>query len=295
MQSRVVIAGGSGTVGSYLQKSFLKEGWEVRIIRRTGGDAQWDNELSLVDAINGSNLLINLAGKSVQCYFNKRNRDALLTSRTETTSHLNRIIAKCDRPPQVWLNASGASIYNENETFAHGEDSPANGNSVMADVARKWEEVFYSEKVDAVRKVALRISLVLDRSGGVLPLFSGLAKLWLGGKQGSGNQMVSWIHIHDFYEICKFIYNRQDITGCVNMASPQVISNKEFMRCIRVGHRRSFGFPAPTFALKLAAPVIGFDTELILNHLSVAPQKLLQHGYSFHYSTMQSALDDLIL
>ena len=99
MQSRVVIAGGSGTVGSYLQKSFVCEGWEVLIISRFGGDAQWNNELSLIHAINGSTMLINLAGKSVQCYFNEKNRNALLSSRAETTSILNQIIAKCDRPP----------------------------------------------------------------------------------------------------------------------------------------------------------------------------------------------------
>ncbi|MFM7105857.1 MAG: TIGR01777 family oxidoreductase [Flavobacteriales bacterium] len=295
MQSRVVIAGGSGTVGSYLQKSFVKEGWEVNIISRNGGDAQWNNELSMIHAINGSTMLINLAGKSVQCYFNEKNRNALLTSRVETTSILNRIVANCDRPPQLWLNASGGSIYNENETVAHGEDSPINGTSVMADVARKWEEVFFSESVGDVRKVALRISLVLDRFGGVLPMYSALAKLWLWGKQGRGDQLISWIHVHDFFEICKFILSHESIVGCVNLAAPQVISNSDFMRCIREAHHRSFGFPAPTFALKLAAPIVGFDTELILNHLSIAPKKLLQNGYVFQHETLQSALDDLVV
>ena len=295
MQTRVVIAGGSGTVGSYLQKSFVREGWEVLIISRFGGDAQWNNELSLIHAINGSTMLINLAGKSVQCYFNEKNRNAMLSSRVETTSILNQIIAKCDRPPLLWLNASGGSIYNENEAVPHGEDSPPDGTSVIAGVARKWEEVFFAESVEDVRKVALRISLVLDRLGGVLPLYSALAKLWFGGKQGRGDKIISWIHVHDFFEICKFILTHVNITGCVNMAAPQVISNSDFMRCIREAHHRSFGLAAPTFALKMAAPMVGFDTELILNNLSVAPMKLLKHGYVFHHATLQSALDDLVL
>ena len=293
MQSRVVIAGGSGTVGTYLQKAFLKDGWEVLIIGRNGGDAQWSNELSLIHAIDGSTVLINLAGKSVQCYFNKKNRDALLLSRVETTSILNRIIAKCTKPPHLWLNASGGSIYNEREVVPHGEDSPAIGSSVMAEVARKWEEVFYSEKIVNVRKVALRISLVLDRKGGVFPLYSALTKVGLGGKQGSGNQMISWIHVQDFFEICKFIHSHSGITGHVNMAAPQVITNHEFMSCMRKAHHRCFGFPAPAFALQLMAPIVGFDTELILNHLSIAPQKLVENGYSFRYPTLPSAIEDL--
>lgn len=295
MQSRVVIAGGSGTVGTYLQNAFQRDGWEVRIIGRSGGDAQWKNETSILQVLDGSTLLINLAGKSVQCYFNQKNRSALLSSRVDTTSTLNRIIAKCNQPPRLWLNASGGSIYNENETIAHDENSADNGTSVMADIARKWEGAFFSDSVVNVRKVALRISLVLDRTGGVLPLYSTLTKWWLGGKQGSGNQLVSWIHVHDFFEITKFILKNEAIRGCVNMAAPQILSNSEFMRCIRRANHRSFGIPAPAFALKLAAPLVGFDTELILNHLAVVPQKLLSYGYEFHYPTLPSALEDLAL
>ena len=294
MRLRVVIAGGSGTVGTYLQKSFLKEGWDVCIISRNGGDAQWNNEPTLIRAINGSSILINLAGKSVQCYFNKKNRNGLLTSRVETTSILHRVIAKCEYPPQLWLNASGGSIYNHNDSFAHSEDSPANGSSVMADVARRWEEVFFSVNHVGVRQVALRISLVLDGSGGVLPIFSILAKFWLAGKQGRGNQLVSWIHIHDFFEICKFIHKNENINGSVNIASPQILTNTDFMRCIRQAHNRSFGIPAPETALKMAAPIIGFDPELILNNLSITPQKLLQQGYIFQYPTLPLALQDFV-
>ena len=295
MQSRVVIAGGSGTVGTYLRNSFEREGWDVRIIGRSGGDAQWENETSILQVLDGAALLINLAGKSVQCYFNQKNRDELLCSRVETTSTLNRIIEKCNHPPQLWLNASGGSIYNENETIPHDENSGANGTSVMADIARKWEGAFFSDSVVNVRKVALRISLVLDRAGGVLPLYSTLTKWWLGGRQGRGNQLVSWIHVHDFFEITKFILKNEAISGCFNMAAPQILSNSAFMRCIRQAHQRSFGIPAPAFALKFAAPLVGFDTELILNNLAVAPQKLLSCGYEFHYPTLPSALEDLVL
>jgi uncharacterized protein (TIGR01777 family) len=293
MQSHVVIAGGTGTVGSYFKRAFLNDGWKVSIISRSGGDACWSQESSMLSVIEGADLLINLAGKSVQCFFNEENRNALLTSRMETTAALKRVVASCNRPPALWLNASGASIYNENEMMPHGEDDATNGSSVMAEIARKWEEIFFAENIPGVRRVALRISLVLDREGGVLPIYAKLARFWLGGHQGSGNQVVSWIHVHDFYRICKFILANNHINGCVNVAAPEVLSNRNFMRTLREVNNRSFGFPAPSFALKIVAPIIGFDTELVLNNLSASPKKLTQSGFSFQFPTLISALKNL--
>lgn len=290
---KIVITGGTGFIGQELQSRFLRNGYKLIIVSRKAGDVQWSDTQGLIDSFNGADFVLNLAGKSVDCRFTEKNKAALLSTRIETTRRIGEIIELCSTPPLLWINASGASIYSETSIGANTEAAPVSGRSFMAEVARQWEAAMYSFKLPKTRQVALRISLVLGKSGGVLPIFRKLAKFLLAGATGSGKQKVSWVHIEDFYRILIHIMNTATIEGPVNCAAPNVVDNKEFMRAIRNSVGMPFGFPAPAFAIQLASPLIDVEPSLLLNSMWVEPAILLKTGFKFSYPEINSALGNL--
>jgi len=289
----LVIAGASGFIGEHLSAFFSLNEWRVKTIGRSKADATWNDQPSLVRVLDGADAVVNLSGKSVNCRFNARNVEALINSRVETTRALGEAIALCKMPPKTWVNASGASIYRDTTGKPNTEDSPTDGEGTMADVARKWEQALWLADTPATHKVALRISLVLGEGGGVYPTFRSLAKTFQGGAQGSGKQMMSWIHIQDFCRLVRAILESNNPPSVVNAAAPNPLVNSEFMRALRESLGVGFGLQVPSVLIKIGTAVVGVDSELVLRGMNVASNNATKLGFEFQYPHLSDALGSL--
>ncbi|MGD6833016.1 TIGR01777 family oxidoreductase [Sutcliffiella halmapala] len=294
MNKKVVLAGGTGFIGKYLENEFLQKGYEVKIISRQPQHISWDDKKGIIVAIEGSEMLINLAGKSVDCRYNDHNKKVIMDSRTETTEILGKAILEALQPPELWINSSTATIYRHAEDRPMTEESGDIGTGFSVDVAKAWEESLFQFQLPKTRQIALRIAIVLGKDGGVMIPFKNLVKFGLGGVQGPGSQMFSWIHIEDVHQIILFLKKRKDLSGVFNCAAPNPISNREFMASLRQKMNRRIGLPSPEWLLEIGAVVIRTETELILKSRWVIPERLEQEGYTFQYEKINEALDEII-
>ena len=290
---KIVIAGGTGFIGSYLVERFRAYGFHVEIISRSGNGVNW-NEKELLSVLEGAEIVLNLAGKNVNCRLSPINKEAIVNSRVDSTILIGNAIEQCQQPPLLWINASATGIYDSSGKYPATENKFARANSFLAEVVDTWEGAFFKYRLPATRQVALRTSVVLGAGGGALQPLARLSKWFLGGTQGSGKQMMSWIHIEDYFRILLFLMEKASLKGVVNCSSPKPVSNKLFMYTLRRKLKRSFGLPAPAFAIKIAARIIGVDSGLILDSSHVKPEKLLSEGYQFVYPTLDLALTDLL-
>ncbi|QOR64867.1 TIGR01777 family protein [Cytobacillus suaedae] len=294
MQKKIVLAGGTGFIGKYLEKKFLEQGYEVIIISRNSGQCTWEDKSGVIEALEGSEMLINLAGKSVDCLYTEENKKEIVKSRTETTEILGKAILMCSKPPALWINSSTATIYRHAEDRPMTDSTGEIGSGFSVEVAKAWEASFFQFHLPNTRMAALRISIVLGEDGGVMTPFKNLVKFGLGGVQGSGNQKFSWIHIEDLYQIVLFIEQNKDLSGLFNCASPEPITNRELMAALRKTMNVKIGLPSPKWLLEIGAVLIQTETELILKSRWVLPERLLNHGFEFHYPTIYSALTAII-
>lgn len=292
----VVIADASGFIGTALRRHFLRDGFRVASIGRgRGNEARWDEGPGPIAAVlEGTEAVINLAGRSVSCRYTKRTADEILRSRTETTQALGLALASCRRPPSVWLNASTGTIYRDARDRPQDERSGQIGSGFSVAVARAWEQEL-SEAPTAVRKVALRTTIVLGAGGALNPIIN-LARLGFGGPQGDGGQRFSWIHVDDVYGSIRHIMDRPDISGPVNLATPQAATNRELMDRVRRhvgGAGERVALPLPAWSLEAGARVIRTEAELVLKSRWVRPGVLLDSGYRFAFPTLDEALADI--
>lgn len=294
MAKKVVIAGGTGFIGNYLRRRFEEDAYEVVIISRQKNHIQWQNSMAVLSALEGAEMLINLAGKPINTRFTEQNKAELIASRVSTTELLGIALQQCKKPPNIWLNASGAHIYGTSDQKLHSENDALDNEFFPAIMAQKWEEALYKFELANTRKVALRISIVLGKGGGVLQPFVQLTKWFLGGQQGNGKQKFSWIHLEDFYQIIRFAAANENVEGPLNICSPELVNNAGLMRVLRKILHRPFGFPAPAFGIKIGATLLGIEPDLILKSLSVYPQKLMEAGYKFKYPKLDSALQEIL-
>lgn len=294
MQKKIVIAGGTGFIGRYLRKRFIEQGCEVLIISRDANQLNWDNEQGLINALEHAEALINLAGKSVDCRYNEKNKSLILRSRVKTTQKLQSLIDKCKFPPRLWVNSGTATIYRHSEDKAMDETSGEIGSGFSAEVAKAWEKAFFEKPANNTRKVALRIAVTLGKNGGVITPFANLVKYGLGGRQGNGRQMFSWIHIEDLFRIIQFVMIDKNIHGIYNAAAPNPVTNKIFMKKIRTILKPLIYFPSPKFLLKVGAYFINTETELVLKSRWVIPGKLLEAGFVFQYPELDKALKEIL-
>lgn len=291
---KIVIAGGTGFIGQYLAQHFTESGNVVKIISRNKSEINWDDEKALADAVDGADCLINLAGKSVDCRYTEANKKLIMESRTGTTRKLQQIADACPAPPKLWINASTATIYRHAEDRAMDEYSGEIGSGFSVDVARAWEAAFFEKQDPPMRKVALRIAIVLGKDAGVMKPYTRLVKYGLGGHQGNGRQMFSWVHITDLYRVINFIIEHNEMEGIYNCAAPQPLPNKDFMKEIRNIIKPVIHLPAPEWMLEAGAHIIKTETELVLKSRWVIPKKLLEKGFVFKYPTIDTALQDLL-
>ncbi|MDR6986441.1 uncharacterized protein (TIGR01777 family) [Paenarthrobacter nitroguajacolicus] len=289
----VVIAGATGFIGSYFQRRFLEEGWQVRTVGRgASADAQWDDDAAITKVLNGAELLVNLAGRSVNCRYDERHRREILDSRVLTTRTLGRAVAACAEPPRTWINSSTGTIYRHAEDHPQSEVSGELGSGFSVDVARAWEDELATAVAPDTRKVPLRIAIVLG-AGGVMSPLRNLARLGLGGHMGPGTQKFSWIHVEDLFRTVLFVDAHGELTGPVNAATPYPVDNRELMSLVRQSMGVPFGMPTPAWLLEAGAVLIRTQTELVLKSRWVEPRKLLDAGFAFEHPTLAGALNHI--
>jgi len=305
---RIVIAGGSGFLGQALATHFLNAQWDVVILTRTPGQARltgrqvgWDGGTlgDWIKELNGSAALINLTGKSVNCRYHARNRAEILESRVDSTRVLGEAIGKCAQPPQVWLNASTATVYRH--TFGEPwdesgvtEPSAEAKDQFSVEVAQAWERALNEASTSHTRKVTMRMAMVLGLGkNSVFPVLRRLTRFGLGGRMGSGRQFVSWIHATDYCRAVEWLINHDNLQGSVNLTAPNPIPNGEMMRTLRKVCGVPLGLPAAEWMLEIGAFVLRTETELLIKSRRVIPRRLLESGFEFQFPTIQEAFKDL--
>ncbi len=291
---KIILAGGTGFIGAYLRARFQSMGFEVLVVSRSGGDVKWDHA-DLVKVMDGAHAVINLAGASINCRHTIENKLLILESRIDSTNAIGQAILRCLHPPLLWINASASAVYMPSESKQMVESESELAETFLADVIKQWEHTFFSYHLRATRQVALRTSVVLGRDGGALSPLVNLTKWGVGGKQGSGNQLFSWIHIEDYYQILLFLFENESVSGVVNCTSPSPVANKNLMATLRKVMGVSVGLPAPTIAIKIGARLIGTEPELILDSSNMVPQKLIDSGFEFKYPELGKALENLVV
>lgn len=290
MKRKIVLAGGTGFVGTYFTKKLTELGYDVKVISRNAPNIIWDDKDSIIHALEDAEMLINLAGKSVNCRYNEKNKQEIFISRTETTRLLGDAVKECQNPPELWINSSTATIYRHAEDRPMTEETGEIGTGFSVDVAKKWEDAFFSYQLPNTRQVALRISIVLGAGGGVMIPYQNLVRFGLGGIQGSGTQKFSWIHIDDLFNIVLYIRDHSQLTGVFNCSTPNPITNRKLMASLRKAFNRKVGLPSPAWLLELGAIFIRTETELILKSRWVIPERLEKEGFLFAYPTIERAL-----
>lgn len=308
---RIVIPGGSGHLGRLLARHFHGQAHTVTILSRDPGPAPWRviywDGRTLGDwgrEVDGADIVINLAGRSVNCRYTPGNRREILESRILSTETIGRAIAQSQHPPAIWMNAGTATIYRHafdrpmdeatGELGGHKPDAPASWRFSI-DVATRWEQAFFAAATPATRRIALRSAMVMSAEPGtVFHILLKLVRAGLGGKFGSGRQFVSWIHQTDFIRAIDFLLTTRNFEGCVNLSSPAPLPNAEFMRTLCEAWGTRIGLPAAKWMLEIGAFVLRTETELILKSRRVIPGRLLHAGFKFFFPDWESAVRDLV-
>jgi uncharacterized protein (TIGR01777 family) len=313
---KIVIAGGAGFIGQALAARWGRDN-EVIILSRQGAGAKnnsygrrplqaedgyrivyrhWDGkgvERQWAAELDGCDLVVNLAGRSVNCRYTAHNKQEIFDSRTDPTAALGQAIRAAAVPPKLWINAASATIYRYAEDRPQDEYNGEIGHGFSVEVCKRWEECFFAERTPFTRKIALRTAITLGEGGVLVPYFR-LIKSGLGGRQGSGRQMYSWVHMEDVGGAIEWLFDRPEMEGVYNVAAPGPVTNSVFMATLRRLMRYPFGLPAPVWLLRFGAGLIGTETELVLKSRWVIPTKLTEAGFVFRYQTLEAALQDIL-
>ncbi len=323
---RILIPGGSGQVGTILSRHLHKAGHEITVLSRhpkahpeqSWRTLAWDGVTpgAWAQEIHRSDAVIHLSGRSVNCRYTPEHRREIFDSRVQPTLLLGRLIADSPTPPAIWMNASTSTFYKNSfdlpqDEFTgelgdlpseRGTHEPANQPETWRfsiDVAHQWEAALAATPTPQTRKIRLRTSMTMspDR-GGVFSVFSKLARLGLGGTQGSGKQFVSWIHDVDYCRIIDLLLAHPEVAdetaGVVNFTAPEPLPNREFMRILRHAWGQPLGLPAFAWMLEIGAVAMRTETELILKSRRAVPTLLLKHGFQFQFPTWPEAAADLV-
>jgi uncharacterized protein len=307
---KIVIPGGSGQTGSMLARALIHAGHDVVVLSRRPEARPWRvlpwdgrtlGEWS--SAVDGCDVVINLAGRSVNCRYTPENRREIFDSRIQSTQLVAQAIAIARRPPPVWLQASTATIYAHRYDAANDEMSGIIGGAepdaprswdFSIEVARAWEQTFSEATTPRTRKIALRSAVTMTPDpGGIFDTLLYLVRRGLGGTAGDGRQFVSWVHHRDFVRALLWLIARDDIDGAINIAAPNPLPNAEFMKILREAAGVPVGVPVTKWMLAAGAVVMRTETELVLKSRRVVPGRLLAGGFTFDYPRWQDAAPDL--
>jgi uncharacterized protein len=303
---RFLIPGGTGQVGTLLARRLVALGHEVTVLSRYPRQLPWrcipwdsESQGSWSLLLNESDVVINLAGRSVNCRYNATNRDQILRSRLDSTRAIGTAIAAAHRPPRLWLNASTATIYRHSVDTPQDDLTGQIGDRVpwnfSIEVATQWEQAFNDAPTPHTRKVALRSAMTMSPdAGGVFSVLSNLVRYGLGGTNGPGTQYVSWVHHQDFCRAIEFIIDNESLSGPINICSPQPLPNREFMAALRDAWGQPIGLPATRWMLEIGAFFLRTETELILKSRRVIPTRLINAGFRFDYPDWPTAARHLV-
>ncbi|MBX3093529.1 MAG: DUF1731 domain-containing protein [Cryobacterium sp.] len=311
---RFVIAGASGFMGTRFTARLRESGHVVDHIGRSS-PTRWGQTAAITDLLEGADVLINLAGKSVNCRYNPRNRAEIFRSRLDTTRELGTALRACENPPALWINSSTATIYRHAEDRAMTESAGELGLGFSVEVAKAWEAAFFDGELPGIRRVALRTAIVLGDGGALSPMLA-LARFGLGGPQldgrwfgtrarraagtfhefrsRGGRQKFSWVHVDDVLRVIEFVAEHPQLDGVVNVSSPNPSDNRTLMRTIRRVLGIPFGLPAFRWMTELGAIAIRTETELILKSRWVVPERLTGAGFIFEYPQLEAALRNIV-
>jgi uncharacterized protein (TIGR01777 family) len=307
---KLVIPGGTGQVGTVLARAFNADGHDVIVLSRQKKPlpwriAEWDGRTlgDWASEIDGADVVINLAGRSVNCRYHEKNRREMMDSRIDSTRVVGDAISTAANPPRVWLQASTATIYahrfdapNDDVTGViggHEPDAPDTWNFSI-DVATSWERVTNEADTPHTRKVLMRSAMIMspDR-GGIFDTMLTMVRLGLGGTAADGRQYISWIHDRDFIRAVYWLIDHDELSRPINLASPNPLPNKEFMRITREAWGMPIGLPASKWMLEIGAFLMRSETELILKSRRVVPKRLTDSGFEFEFPDWKSAAADL--
>lgn len=313
---KIIIAGGTGFIGQAIAKHFGKEntiiilsrgavnshnnaynhqllmpadGYNITYRRWDGEhiEKHWTNELEAAD------IVINLCGKSVNCRYNEKNKKEIFDSRIHPTRTIGDAIRNCTVPPKLWINAASATIYRHAGDRPQDEYNGEIENDFSVQVCKLWEKTFYDQRTPFTRKAALRTAITLGNGGVMIPYFN-LLKFKLGGKQGNGRQMYSWIHIEDVCRTIEWVYDHPSMEGSYNCAAPNPVTNSFFMKTLRSITGHTIGLTAYEWMLSIGAVLIGTEKELLLKSRWVVPAKLLESGFVFKFAKLEEAVKDIV-
>jgi uncharacterized protein (TIGR01777 family) len=307
---KIVIPGGTGQVGNILSRAFLARGDDVVVLSRSGTSAArvvpWDGRTPgpWAAEIDGADVVINLAGRSVNCRYTPDNLRAMMDSRVDSTRVVGQAIAQAARPPRAWLQMSTATIYahrfdapNDEATGiigGHEVGAPAYWGFSVA-IAQAWEGAQQAAPTPRTRQVALRSAMVMSADpGGVFDVLLGMTRRGLGGPIAGGRQFVSWIHVDDFVRVVEFLIARDDLAGPINVCAPQPLPQRAFMAALRRAWGTRLGLPATRWMAEIGAFVMRTDTELLLKSRRVVPGRLREAGFTFTFPKWAAAAQDLV-
>ena len=308
---RKVLTGGTGQVGTLLARAFHADGHDVVVLSRRPTSAPWrvaawDPRMvgPWVSELDGADVVVGLAGRNVNCRYTPENRRAIFDSRVETTRVLGQAMARCTRPPALWLQASTATIYSHRFDAPNDEVSGViGGREVDApmswrfsiEVATSWERAATDNVTSATRLVLMRSAMVMspDR-GGIFAMLRRLARLGLAGSVAGGGQYVSWVHDRDFVRSLYWLIEHPELSGVVNIASPNPLPWRDFMRALRRAVYVPIGLPATRAMLEIGTWALGTESELVLKSRRVVPRRLLESGFTFEYPEWPAAVKELV-
>jgi uncharacterized protein len=307
---KVVIPGGTGQVGNVLVRALQARGDDVVVLSRGGSSAArvvaWDGKSlgTWASEIDGADVVVNLAGRSVNCRYTQANMQEMMSSRVDSTRAVGEAIAAAARPPRVWLQMSTATIYahrfdapNDERSGRIGGDEPDAPRywSYSIEIAKAWEHEQSEARTPGTRKVALRTAMVMspDR-GGIFDVLLGMTRRGLGGPVAGGRQMVSWIHERDFVRAIERLIADDAIDGAINVCAPSPLPYREFMAVLRAAAGIGIGLPATKWMAEIGAFVLRTDTELLFKSRYVVPGRLLEAGFGFEFAHWPDAARDLV-
>ncbi|MYL51029.1 TIGR01777 family protein [Halobacillus litoralis] len=298
---KIAITGGTGFVGTQLKEKFVQEGHDVYILTRSPkkyNDTEqvtyvgWlkeefhpEQELPALDAI------VNLAGESLNSgRWTEERKQSILESRIKSTEGVLDLVDALPEKPEVLVNASAVGYYGQSKTKTFTEETTEPGNDFLANVVEEWETRASQAAEKGIRTVYVRFGIILGEEG-ALPKMILPYKMMIGGKLGSGEQWMSWIHIDDVVGLVHFAIENKDIHGPLNGTAPNPKRNKDFGQTLGEVLNRPHWIPAPAFALKAA---LGDMSTLLLDGQCVIPKKAMASGYTFHYPELQPALSSIL-
>lgn len=312
---KIIIAGGTGFIGEEMTKYFGKENQLIILTRnsqhtknnrnnysvisetekRNTQYLYWDGKTMAewVQSFEGADIIINLAGKTVNCRYNEKNKQEIFDSRTNATKIIGEAIHNCTVPPKLWINASSATIYRNATDKPQDEYTGEYHDDFSVQVCKLWEKTFYEQRTPFTRKIVLRMAITLGAGGVMIPYFN-LLKFGLGGKQAGGKQMYSWVYIQDTCRMIEWLCEHKELEGTFNCCSPNPVTNEHFMATLRKVTNTKLGLPAYEWILRLGAPLIGTEVELVLKSRWVVPTKILETGFVIKYPLLEDALKEII-